>query len=76
MSEDIREAQARAQEADRIGQGRAAVTAEEFLAGYAERSGVTPQQLLDMGRQVAPCDCDYDRCEGWQLAYPNDDEGV
>lgn len=76
--ESLRERQARAQEADRIGPDleRAAVTAEEFLAGYAERSGVTPQQLLDLGRRVAPCECDYDRCEGWQLAYTNDDKGV
>ena len=42
------------------------MTAEEFERQYAERSGITVEQLRKMGRIVAPCDCDYELCEGWQ----------
>lgn len=38
-----------------------------FLAGYAERSGVTPEQVLER-RVVATCACDYEACEGFQIA--------
>lgn len=49
-----------------------AITAEEFAAGYAERSGVTVEWLKEHGREVRPCDCDYVECEGWQMAHLND----
>ncbi len=42
------------------------MTAEEFERQYAERSGITVEQLRKMGRIVVPCDCDYELCEGWQ----------
>lgn len=43
------------------------MTAEEFEAAYAKRSGMTVEQLRKLGRQVRPCtDCDYEHCEGWQ----------
>lgn len=51
-------------------QEREAVTAEEFLAAYAERSHRTPAELLADGRVVATCHCDYEKCEGWQLIKP------
>ncbi|AYN57822.1 hypothetical protein HOU49_gp33 [Arthrobacter phage Eileen] len=41
-------------------------TAEEFLTGYAQRSGRTREELLQ-DRVVATCACDYDACTGWQL---------
>lgn len=41
-------------------------TAEEFEQQYAERSGITVEQLRSMGRIVAPCDCAEDICEGWR----------
>ena len=42
------------------------MTAEEFERKYAERTGITVEQLRKLGRIVAPCDCDYEFCEGWQ----------
>lgn len=46
------------------------ISAEEFLAGYADRSGRTRAELLAGGRVVATCRCDYEQCEGWQLIKP------
>lgn len=42
------------------------ITAEEFERAYAERSGITVEQLRELGRVVRPCHCDYEECEGWQ----------
>lgn len=42
------------------------MTAEEFERQYAERSGITVEQLRGLGRIVAPCDCGDETCEGWQ----------
>jgi len=46
------------------------MTAEEFLAGYAERSRMTPEALLGHGRVVATCHCDEEGCDGFQLISP------
>jgi len=43
------------------------VTAESFLLAYAERSGLTREAVLER-RVVATCRCDYEQCEGWQVA--------
>lgn len=45
------------------------MTRDEFAQAYAARSGVTVQQLMEWGREAAPCSCDEDGCEGWQMAY-------
>jgi hypothetical protein len=41
------------------------VTAEEFEKAYAERSGLTVEELR-LYRTVLACDCGEDGCEGWQ----------
>jgi len=41
------------------------VTAEEFEAAYAARSGITVAELRAAGRIVVPCDCGNEMCEGW-----------
>lgn len=41
------------------------MTAEEFEAVYAERSGVTVEWLRTHGRVVVPCACGDEICEGW-----------
>jgi hypothetical protein len=40
-----------------------------FERGYAKRSGVTVKWLHTHGRRAAPCDCDYEGCEGWQMDH-------
>ena len=45
------------------------MTAQEFALAYAERSGVTVDWLREHGREVRPCDCGEDGCEGWQMAH-------
>jgi len=45
------------------------MTKEEFAERYAECSGVTVEWLRKHGREAAPCDCDYEECEGWQMAH-------
>lgn len=50
------------------------MTAEEFAEGYARRSGVTVEWLREHGREVRPCDCGEDGCEGWQMAHVREDE--
>jgi hypothetical protein len=44
-----------------------AVTREEFVTGYATRSGWTPEQLRACGRDAFPCGCGDEICEGWQM---------
>ena len=50
--------------------------AEEFFRQYAERSGVSVEQLREWGQEVFPCDCDWKWCKGWQIVnkelYYND----
>jgi hypothetical protein len=46
------------------------ITAEEFERQYAERSGITVEQLRELGRIVAPCHCGDKECEGWQSTTP------
>ena len=53
--------------ADRLERrGKHRLTAEEFERAYAERSGMTVDELRALDRVVRPCDCDSDLCEGWQ----------
>ncbi|MCU1518484.1 MAG: hypothetical protein JWQ75_3205 [Pseudarthrobacter sp.] len=46
------------------------MTAEEFLAGYSERSGIPLEELLATGRVVATCRCGDEMCDEWQLTRP------
>ena len=48
------------------------ITAEEFEAGYAERSGVTVEQLHNRGRYAERCpgDCGWRGCTGWIMGHP------
>jgi hypothetical protein len=39
-----------------------------FERAYAERSGVTVEWLHERGEEVRPCVCDWDDCQGWQMA--------
>ena len=38
---------------------------DEFERQYAERSGITTEELRNLGRVVVKCECDYEGCEGW-----------
>jgi hypothetical protein len=42
------------------------MTREEFEQQYAERSGITVEELR-IYRTVLPCDCGEEGCEGWQM---------
>jgi len=41
------------------------VTAAEFEAAYAARSGVTVAELRAAGRVVVRCRCGEESCQGW-----------
>ncbi|QOI67705.1 hypothetical protein SEA_ORCANUS_61 [Arthrobacter phage Orcanus] len=43
------------------------MSARAFLERYAERSGTTAEDILERGRVVVPCDCDWEYCGGWAL---------
>jgi hypothetical protein len=45
------------------------ITKEEFEQGYASRSGMTVEELRDMGGYAQFCNCEYDKCEGWQMMF-------
>ncbi len=45
------------------------MTREEFLSRYVHNSGLTADYLKSMGRVPAPCTCDWEGCEGWQMAH-------
>lgn len=49
------------------------MTADEFEAAYAARSGVTVPFLHDWGRYADRCDCGDERCEGWQMGHQMED---
>lgn len=42
------------------------MTRDEFEAAYAQRAGLTVEQLRALGRIVRPCWCGADDCPGWQ----------
>lgn len=42
------------------------MTAEQFEQSFAEHSGITVEQLRELGRVVRPCNCGVEWCEGWQ----------
>ena len=48
------------------------MTKEEFMQGYAERSGVTVKWLIWQRQDAFPCDCEEDGCEGWQMRNIDD----
>ncbi len=50
------------------------LSAEEFAISYASRSGVTVGWLKQHGQEVRPCDCDYEGCEGWQMAHVKEEQ--
>lgn len=52
------------------------MSAEQFEHAYAARSGLTVEELRDLGRTVLPCECGEDGCDGWQSvsALPDESE--
>lgn len=51
-----------------------ALTLAEFEQAYADRSGLTVDQLHELGRRAVPCDCGDDICEGWGMGHASDDD--
>lgn len=49
------------------------MTAEEFEAAYAARSGVSVGFLHARGRYAERCDCGEPECEGWAMGYQLED---
>jgi hypothetical protein len=49
------------------GEGRAALSREEFFTGYCQRSGITEEWARAHGFEAAPCACGEDCCSGWQM---------
>jgi len=49
------------------------LTADEFEAQYAARSGMTVRQLHSFGRYAKPCHCDSDMCQGWAMGHQQED---
>lgn len=47
--------------------------ASEFERRYAERSGVTVEQLHSWGRFPEPCHCQGHMCTGWQMGHQWED---
>ncbi len=43
------------------------ITKEEFEYGYAQRSGLTVDELHTLGLRAEPCDCGADNCRGWKM---------
>ena len=42
---------------------------EEFEKQYAKSSKLSIEELRELGLVATECvDCDYDKCEGWQMA--------
>lgn len=50
------------------------MTAEQYFQRYADRAGLTVEQLKAAHFTVIPCPCDEPTCEGWRLWKGNDPE--
>ena len=48
------------------------IDAEKFEKQYAEKSGMTVEVLRKLDLEPTPCDCDSDKCEGWQMSLKPD----
>lgn len=46
----------------------AMMTRQEFEQAYADMSGVTVAAVHALGRYAKRCQCDYEHCQGWQMA--------
>lgn len=44
-----------------------------FEERYAQRSGMTVEQLHSWGRYGEPCDCGHPTCEGFQMSHAWED---
>lgn len=51
-----------------------AITKEEFTKRYCERSGITQDELAELGLVASPCDCGDRSCKGWQMTSAADIE--
>lgn len=51
----------------------APTTIEEFEREYAERSGLTVDELHALGRWAEECDCDDGECDGWRMGHQWED---
>ena len=45
------------------------MTKEEFEKEYAAKSKMTVERLRKMGGAAVPCDCQYELCKGWKMAF-------
>lgn len=45
------------------------MTKEEFETRYALRSGLTVDQMYDLGLYPDLCNCNDDGCQGWQMMH-------
>ena len=43
------------------------MTKDEFEKEYAEKSGMTVEELHKKGQYAKECDCEYENCKGWQM---------
>lgn len=43
------------------------VTRDEFEKKYTENSGITLEWLHDHRQFAVPCNCEYEKCHGWQM---------
>lgn len=44
---------------------------EKFEKDYAERSGMSLEQLHELGGHGEVCDCEEVGCFGWKMIFPN-----
>jgi len=49
------------------------MTKEEFEIGYANRSGLTIDELVKLGLKAFPCTCGEENCQGWQMLHKDEE---
>ncbi len=52
------------------------MTKEEFEKYYANNCGFTVQELHNQGLYAEPCDCDYEKCKGWQMVFKKENNEI
>ncbi len=43
------------------------MTKKEFEKYYAKNSKMTVEEIRKLGRVAIPCNCDDEKCQGWQM---------
>lgn len=51
------------------------MTKDEFEKRYTENSDITMEWLHDHHQFAVPCNCEYEKCQGWKMVTMKEEHG-